>query len=130
MISSQSAIGPPPNPREVSHYDLSQEYYSEAMNDPHAFLADSKYKAFFLPGSLGAYIFSYDGDTLNLVKALDLPSAKRGVYLNDYFYVVSDTGITSLTEGTWEKAGEVSYSTTPPTVTPIIEPINPIIIPR
>jgi len=97
------------NPVEVSRYDLAGEYSSEAMDNHHAFLQDSKYKIFFLPGSRGGYIFSYEGNSLSLVKALESPLVKRGLYLNDYFYVITDTGIISYKEGTWDKVGELSY---------------------
>lgn len=102
-------VSDPKSPKEVSRYDLAGEYWSEAMDNPHAFLQDAKYKIFFLPGSRGGYIFSYEGQTLNLVKAIESPIVKRGLYLNDYFYVVSDTGITSFKEGTWDKVGEVQF---------------------
>ncbi|MFZ2206376.1 MAG: beta-propeller domain-containing protein [Microgenomates group bacterium] len=102
-------VSDPKSPKEVSRYDLAGEYWSEAMDNPHAFLQDAKYKIFFLPGSRGGYIFSYEGQTLNLVKAIESPIVKRGLYLNDYFYVVSDTGITSFKEGTWDKVGEVLF---------------------
>lgn len=102
-------VSNPKAPKEVSRYDLAGEYWSEAMDNPHAFLQDEKYKIFFLPGSRGGYIFSYEGQTLNLVKAIESPIVKRGLYLNDYFYVVSDTGITSFKEGTWDKVGEVLF---------------------
>jgi len=102
-------VSNPNEPKEVSHYDLAGEYWSEAMNNHHAFLQDPKYKIFFLPGSRGGYIFSYEGQSLNLVKALESPVVKRGLYMNDYFYVVTDTGIVSFREGTWDKVGEVLF---------------------
>lgn len=99
----------PVNPKEVSRYDLTGEYYSEALGNHHAFLQDPKYKIFFLPGSRGGYIFSYEGKILNLVKAMESSIVKRGLYLNDYFYIVTDLGITAYKEGTWDKVGEVLF---------------------
>ena len=99
----------PAAPKEVSRYDLAGEYYSEALDNHHAFLQDPKYKIFFLPGSRGGYVFSYEGKTLNLVKAIESSIVKRGLYLNDYFYVVTDSGILSYKEGTWDKIGEISF---------------------
>lgn len=99
----------PKAPKEVSKYELAGEYWTEAMDNPHAFLQDDKYKAFFLPGGRGGYVFSYDANTLSLVKALESPTVKRGLYINDYLYIVSDTGITSFKEGSWEKVGEFTY---------------------
>lgn len=102
-------VSDPKSPKEISKYDLAGEYWSEAMDNHHAFLQDPKYQIFFLPGSRGGYIFSYEGQTLNLVKAIESPVVKRGLYLNDYFYVVSDTGIASFKEGIWDKVGEVLF---------------------
>jgi len=97
------------DPKEVSHYELANEYWSEALDNHHAFMQDSKYSIFFLPASRGGYVFSYDAHTINLVKALEAPQVKRALYMNDYLYIVSDTGISSFKEGTWEKAGDFYY---------------------
>lgn len=102
-------VSDPKNPKEVSKYELSGEYWSEAMDNHHAFLQDPKYKIFFLPGSRGGYVLSYEDQSLSLVKALEAPSVKRGLYLNDYLYIVSDSGITSFKEGSWDKVGELTY---------------------
>jgi uncharacterized secreted protein with C-terminal beta-propeller domain len=116
------------NPKEVSKYELAGEYWSEAMDNPRAFLQDDKYSIFFMPGGRGGYVFSYDGGQLSLVKALESPQVRRGVYLNDYLYIVSDTGVTSFREGTWDKVGEFMYSGKPAeTVPPVVE--EPIILP-
>lgn len=123
-------VSDPKNPKEISHYDLATEYYSEAMNNHHAFLQDSKYKVFFLPGSRGGYVFSYDANTLSLVKALETPTVKRGLYLNDYMYIVSDSGITSFKEGSWEKIGEFTYEKKEPVVEPTVSPLQPEEVPE
>lgn len=102
-------VSDPKAPKEVSKYELAGEYWSEAMDNHHAFLQDDKYKVFFLPGGRGGYVFSYEANTLSLVKALEAPSVKRGLYLNDYLYIVSDSGITSFKEGSWDKVGEFTY---------------------
>lgn len=106
-------VSDPSNPKEVSKYELAGEYWSEAMDNHHAFLQDSKYKIFFLPGSRGGYVLSYEDQSLSLVKALEAPSVKRGLYLNDYLYIVSDSGITAFKEGSWEKIGEYFYEPLP-----------------
>ena len=116
------------NPKEVSTYLLSGEYWSEAMNNHHAFLQDPKYKIIFIPGSRGGYVISYESNTLSLVKALDSGSVQRGLYLNDYFYMVSDTGVTSYKEGTWDKMGEVIFEKAilvEPTIVPQLELPHP-----
>ena len=102
-------VSDPMAPKEVSKYELAGEYWSEALDNHHAFLQDPKYKIFFLPGSRGGYVLSYKDQSLSLVKALEAPSVKRGLYLNDYLYIVSDSGITSFKEGSWEKIGEFIY---------------------
>jgi len=102
-------VSDPMAPKEISKYELAGEYWSEALDNHHAFLQDPKYKIFFLPGSRGGYVLSYKDQSLSLVKALEAPSVKRGLYLNDYLYIVSDTGITSFKEGSWDKVGEFTY---------------------
>jgi uncharacterized secreted protein with C-terminal beta-propeller domain len=79
------------------------------MDNHHAFLQDEKYHVFFLPGSRGGYVFSYDANSLTLVKALESPAVKRGLYMNDYLYIISDSGTTAFREGSWEKIGEIVY---------------------
>lgn len=118
-------VSDPKAPKEVSKYELAGEYWSEAMDNHHAFLQDDKYHAFFLPGSRGGYVFSYEANTLSLVKALEAPGVKRGLYLNDYLYIVSDSGITSFKEGSWDKVGEFTYEKE---VTPIDKVIPPILM--
>lgn len=95
----------PENPQEKSKYTLS-EYWSEAMNNHHAFLLDSKHQVFFMPGSQGGYVFSYAKDELKLVKAVSANNIKRAVYLNDYLYLIGDQEIVVLDEKTWEKVKE------------------------
>lgn len=109
------------NPKEISKYELAGEYWSEAMDNHHAFLQDPKYSIFFLPGGRGGYIFSYDGGELSLVKSLESTQVRRGMYLNDYLYIISDSGITTYREGTWDKVGEFFYSGKP--INPIEQPI-------
>lgn len=113
------------DPKEVSHYALANEYWSAALDDHHAFMQDPKYSIFFLPASLGGYVFSYDANTINLVKALEGQNIKRALYLNDYLYMVSDSGISSFKEGTWEKTGDFSYEKPKliPTAVPLPEPV-------
>lgn len=113
----------PKAPKEVSHYELAGEYWSEAMDNHHAFLQDDKYKVFFLPGSRGGYVFSYDANSLALVKAIESPVVKRGLYINDYLYIVSDSGIISLKEGSWDKVGEFPFEKEVVPVDRVIPPI-------
>ncbi len=118
------------NPKEISKYELAGEYWSEAMDNHHAFLQDQKFSIFFLPGGRGGYVFSYDGRELSLVKSLESAQVRRGMYLNDYLYIISDSGIATYREGTWEKVGEFFYSGKPilniaePRETMIDEPID------
>jgi uncharacterized secreted protein with C-terminal beta-propeller domain len=98
-------VSDPENPKEVSKYIL-DESWSDILNTHHAFLLDKKHQIFFLPGSKGGYVFSYEGDKLKLVKAVSQVSARRAIYINDYLYIISDSKITVLNENTWEKVKE------------------------
>lgn len=90
------------NPIEASKYTL-DEYWSEILNTHHAFLMDKKHKVFFMPGSRGGYVFSYDGDKLKLVKAISNISPRRAIYLDDYLYILADNEVVVLNENTWER---------------------------
>jgi inhibitor of cysteine peptidase len=102
-------IQDPENPVELDKYNL-DEYWSEAQSNHHAFLQDSKYSAFFLPGSQGGFIFSYKDNKLNLEKVISEIGTKRAVYINDHLYIVSDNKIVVLKEGSWEKVKELDLN--------------------
>ena len=94
------------NPIELDKYILN-DYWSDILNTHHAFLLDDRHKIFFLPGSNKAYIFSYEGDGLRLIKTINQTNAKRAVYINDYLYIVGDDKIIVLDEESWEKVNEI-----------------------
>jgi len=99
-------VANPKTPTEKSKYVLN-EYWSEILNNHHAFLMDAKHEVFFLPGSQGGYIFSYKGDQLKLVKAVSNISAKRAIYINDYLYIIGDSQIIILNENDWAKVNKL-----------------------
>lgn len=96
----------PENPKEISKYNL-DEYWSDILNTHHAFLLDSKHEIFFLPGSKGGYVFSYEGNGLKLARAVSGISARRAIYINDYLYIIGDDQITVLNEIDWEEVNEL-----------------------
>jgi uncharacterized secreted protein with C-terminal beta-propeller domain len=99
-------VSAPENPKEISKYNL-DEYWSEAENDHHAFLQDEKHKIFFIPGSKGGYVFSYEGNNLTLAKAVSDYQIKRAVYMNDFLYMIGENKISAFDEKNWQKVGEV-----------------------
>jgi inhibitor of cysteine peptidase len=96
------------SPLEIDKYVM-DEYWSEVLNTHHAFLQDSYHKVFFLPGSKGGYVFSYEDAKLDLVKAVNVTSLKRAVYMDDYMYLVAENSVVVLDETTWERVKEFSY---------------------
>ena len=98
-------VADPADPKEISKYSL-DEYYTEVENNHHAFLMDDKHKVFFLPGSKGGYIFSYDNDELTLKMAVADVSAQRAIYIDDYMYIVGADKISVIDENKWEKVKE------------------------
>lgn len=98
-------------PKEIAKYSLN-EYWSEAMNNHHAFLADTENKIFFLPGGQGGYVFSYRENKLNLVKALSGYDVKRAVFINDYFYILSGRDLTVFREADWSKISSLDLTQT------------------
>lgn len=96
----------PENPQEVDKF-ITTEYWSEALNNHHAFLTDEKHQVFFMPGSQGGYVFSYQGNKLDMKRAVSDTQVQRAVYINDYLYVLGLTKIVVLDENNWQKVGEL-----------------------
>jgi uncharacterized secreted protein with C-terminal beta-propeller domain len=96
----------PENPKELDKYIL-DESWSDILSTHHAFLIDKKYQIFFLPGSRGGYVFTYQNDKLSLLKAVSEISARRAIYINDYLYIIGDKKITVLNEIDWQKVKEL-----------------------
>ena len=99
-------VSSPDEPREVSKYVL-DEYWSEAMQNHHAFLADPDHSIFFIPGYQGGYVFSYEGSELSLAKAAKDDRVRRALFIGDAFYVVSEDTVYSYDIDTWEKKDEL-----------------------
>ncbi|MCX2819011.1 beta-propeller domain-containing protein [Haladaptatus sp. F3-133] len=98
-------VSDPTDPTVHDDYIL-DEYSSAAVENHRAFLHDERHGVFFLPGSRGGYVFSYD-DGLELEKAVNVTDAKRAAYINDYMYVVSDHEVVALDENDWTRTGRV-----------------------
>ncbi len=95
------------NPKETSKY-LLDEYYSEAVNNHHAFLLDDKHNIFFLPGNKGGYIFTFENGNLEMKKAISTTGVRRALYINDYLYIISEDKIIILNENDWQKVQDFS----------------------
>jgi len=79
------------------------EYWSEAVDNHHAFLLDKKHGVFFIPGGKGAYVFSYTGNKLKLEKAISKTQVQRAIYLDDYMYIISQDEISVINENDWQE---------------------------
>ena len=99
-------VSSPEEPKEIGKYIL-DELWSDALSTHHAFLLDKKHNIFFLPGSKGGYIFSYENDELKLIKAVSRISARRAIYLDDYLYIIGNDKIVVLNETDWERVNEL-----------------------
>lgn len=99
-------VSNPSNPIEKDKYNI-DDYWTEVQSNHHAFQIDRKFSVFFLPGGKGGYIFSYSGGRLELTKAISNITARRALYINNYFYVVGDNKIVVLNESDWEKVNEL-----------------------
>ena len=96
------------NPKEISKYDLS-EYWTDVSDNHHAFLLDNEHKIFFMPAGQNGYIFSYNGDVLNLQRVVTGLAARRALYIDDYLYVLGDAKMVVLNENTWEEIKSFDY---------------------
>lgn len=99
-------VSNPNNPQETDKYTL-DEYGSEALHNHHAFLMDDKHKIFFLPAYQGAYIFSYENNKISLVKAVAGYDVKRALYIDDYFYVLTEDEIVVFNENDWTEVNDL-----------------------
>ncbi len=99
-------VSNPYDPREIDKYIL-DEHWSDAVDNHRAFLIDSKHEIFFLPGGKGAYVFSFTGDKLSLVRTVRENNIKRAIYIDDYLYVISANKIIVLDQNTWERVTEM-----------------------
>lgn len=101
-------VSSPSNPKELNTYKL-DEYWSEVASTHHAFLQDKKHSVFFLPGSRGGYVFSYDNNELRLEKAISGFQTRRAVFINDFLYIIGDENMTVLDEINWEIVKELDF---------------------
>jgi inhibitor of cysteine peptidase len=98
----------PEQPAELDKYIL-DDYWSDVLSTHHAFLLDEAHGIFFLPGGDDGYVFSYAGDSLELVKVISDIQARRAVYIDDYLYVIGDSKIVVLNELDWQIASEIEF---------------------
>ena len=118
-------VSDPTEPTVEDDYRL-DEYSSDAVGNHRAFLHDERHGVFFLPGSRGGYVFSYE-DGLELQKAVNVTNSRRAAYINDYMYVVSDHEVVALDENDWSRAGRVEIGSRPtPYPRRPVEPIEPV----
>lgn len=101
-------VSVPETPSEAAKY-LLDEYWSDILNTHHAFLLDAKHSVFFLPGNKGGYVFSYQNDQLNLVKAVSGIRARRAIYINDYMYIIGDSKLVILNEADWTEVNSLDF---------------------
>jgi uncharacterized secreted protein with C-terminal beta-propeller domain len=97
------------NPAEISKYTFPAEYWSEALDNHRAFLADVDREVIFIPGSRGGYMVSYAGRKLTLAKAIEGGSVKRAAYIDDTFYVVSNRRVVALDEDDWSEINRLEW---------------------
>ncbi len=95
-------------PEEVSRYML-KEYWSDVLRTHHAFMQDAKHKIFFVPGARGGYIFSYSGNSLEMVRAVSGIRARRALYINSYLYILGDGRIVVLRYSDWKQVAELTF---------------------
>jgi len=101
-------VANPGSPVEVDKYNM-EESWSDIQNTHRAFLMDRDHGVFFIPGSRGGYVFSYEGGELELKTAVDNPSTKRAVYINDYLYIVGENQIVVMDENSWETVKTLEF---------------------
>ncbi len=84
------------NPVEIDKYFLDSVYWTEILNNHRAFLQNKEKKLFFIPTNKAMYVFSYSDDSLKLVKSVVAKNPKRALYIDDEFYIMTDSLIIVL----------------------------------
>ena len=102
-------VSDPGDPREIDKYTLSQEYWSEALDNHHAFLTDNDNEVFFIPGSRGGYVFSYADNKLELKLAASEGKIERAIYIGNYLYVIGEDKIIIYNEKDWSRVSELNF---------------------
>ncbi len=100
-------VSDPAKPTEKSKYVI-KDSWSEVEGNHHAFLRDADNKVFFIPGSEGGYIFSYANGTLSLKHTVSGYGVRRALYLDDNFYVLSDSALKVYNMNTWKELKSLS----------------------
>ncbi|MFA5055368.1 MAG: beta-propeller domain-containing protein [Dehalococcoidia bacterium] len=98
----------PEQPAELGKYIL-DDYWSDVLSTHHAFLLDEAHEIFFLPGDDSGYIFSYAGNTLEIVMEVSDIQATRAIYIDDNLYVIGDDKIVVVDELTWQVVNELEF---------------------
>ena len=103
----------PHNPQEVAKLSIPDAYWSEAMDNHHAFMVNTDKEFFFLPTDATkgtGYIVSYAGNDLKVIKTLsDLQSVRRAVYSGDTLFAVSDHALRAYSMDTWEEVDSLMW---------------------
>lgn len=94
------------NPSEKDKF-LLDEGWSEVNSNHRAFLQDAKHWVFFVPAGTNGYVFSYENDSLTLVKKVTDIEAKRALFIEDYLYIIGEREIVVFNETTWEEVGRL-----------------------
>lgn len=74
--------------------------WSAIRESHHAFLLDPRHEVFFLPGTRGGHVYSYD-DGLEEVYTVDVTDPRRAVYVGDYLYVFGADEVVVVNENDW-----------------------------
>jgi uncharacterized secreted protein with C-terminal beta-propeller domain len=101
-------VSDPSDPQEKDKFMMS-DYWSEVGSNHRAFLQDSKFEVFFIPSGRGGSIFSYEGEEFELIKSISGYDLRRAVFIDDYFYVIGDSGITVFDENNWEEVSSLEF---------------------
>ncbi|AGB17633.1 secreted protein with C-terminal beta-propeller domain [Halovivax ruber XH-70] len=92
------------DPVELDAAILSDERYSEAVQNHRAFLHDAEHGAFFVPAGEASYLYSYDDGTLTQEKQIDIGGpGVRAMYVENALYVFGESELIVLERGTWEE---------------------------
>jgi uncharacterized secreted protein with C-terminal beta-propeller domain len=109
-------VSDPKNVRESSKLIIDGVYYSEAMYNHKAILVDSGKNIIAFPADGKYLIYSYSNDKGFKQEAVITPDGSlkynyntRGLYIGDYFYVVTDSGIASYMLGSYKNVSNLKF---------------------
>jgi uncharacterized secreted protein with C-terminal beta-propeller domain len=96
-------------PKELARYTL-DDYWVDIQGTHQGFFLDPAHQVFFMPGSHGGYIMSYEGDQLSMITPVSGVRVTRAAAINDLLYLAGEDQMTVVSTSTWKRVMVVNWA--------------------